>query len=144
MIPKRNELYYLDAEKMIIDEDIEVVTDTPFAGVERLYGVDNHSIDYRLIKIFGLGVVKNKHFEAWYIYDAADDNFLNEIIKLRIYYQLSHPEFDDKELDRWIFGDVAGVNYVLRIAGAHGGWVISQLKGIFSEKKGKVVAFPVK
>ncbi|OZU89623.1 hypothetical protein CIL03_00310 [Virgibacillus indicus] len=146
MISKRKEMFYLDATELIMDRDFEVMTNTTFADdiVERLYGVDNHRIDYGLIKILGLGVVKNKHFNALYIYDAAGDNLMSEMIRLRIYYQLSYPEYDDKELDCWIFGDVAGVNYVLRIMGSSGAWVISRLKGIFNEKKGRVVEFPVR
>ncbi|WP_164669404.1 hypothetical protein [Virgibacillus doumboii] len=145
MIPMKNEMYYLDLTEMIPELDVEVVTNTPFpdGAVERLYGVDNHRIDYNLINILGLGVVKIKHSDDWYIYDAMSENFLSEFIKFRIYYQLSHPEFDDKELERWIFSDVTGINYVLRLIGSHGTWIISRLKEIFNGKKGRVVVFPV-
>lgn len=143
MIRKQNEMYYLDATEMISGMDFDVVTNTLFSdgAVERLYGVDDHRIDFNLIHILELGVVKNNHFDDWYIYDAAGENFVSEIIKFRLYYQLSHPEFDDKELERWIFSDVARVNYVLRLTGSHGAWVISKLKEIYDAKKGKVVGF---
>ncbi|WP_067726983.1 hypothetical protein [Oceanobacillus damuensis] len=140
---KQKEMFFLDATELVNGVDFEVVTDTTFTegAVERLYGVGNLRIDYALINILGLGVVKNIHFDDWYLYDTASDNIISETVRLGIYYQLSHPKYDDKELDRLIFGTPAGMDYVMSILGTDGVWVIARLKGIFDEKKGKVLEF---
>ncbi|PAV27977.1 hypothetical protein CIL05_19115 [Virgibacillus profundi] len=141
---KQTNLFYVDATELVDGIDYEVITETGYIDhkVERLYGVDNHSIDYDLIKILGLGVVKNNHLQDYYIFNAASDNIMNEMIRIDVYYQITHPEFDDKPLDRWVFGSPAGVDYLLSLLGSQGAWVISRLKGIFNDKKnGQVLAF---
>ncbi|MFC4022256.1 hypothetical protein ACFOUV_00330 [Oceanobacillus longus] len=140
---QKKEMYFVDANELIYGEDFDVVTDTPFieGEVERLYGLDNHKINYSLIQKLNLGVVKNKYYDEYYIYNAVCDNIKNESIRLGIYYQITHPEFDDKALDSWIFGSTDGVDYILDLFGSHGVCVLSWLNDIFSKKKGNVLAF---
>ncbi|WP_337018982.1 hypothetical protein [Oceanobacillus massiliensis] len=140
----KNDMYYLDASQLRYGIDFDVITETPFTEgiVERLYGVDNHVINDKWIKKLGLGVVKNNYTNDSYIYDITSENILNETVKIGIYYQLTHPEFDDKELDRWVFGSKEGVDYVIGLLGNEAAaCVLSQLKEIFKAKKGKVLAF---
>jgi len=136
-------MYYVDASELVYGIDFEVVTKTPFieGEVERLYGVDNHSINYRLIKQLGLGVVKNNFMDDYYIYNVTRENIHDELIKLRIYYQITNPEYDDKQLEQLIFGNEDGIDYIVSLLDKESGCVLSQLVEIFKAKKGKVLPF---
>lgn len=140
---KRNALYYVDASELEYGVDYEVVTETPFieGEIDRLYGVDNHAINYKLVKQLGLGVVKNNFMNDYYIYDTAGENIHDEIIKLRIYYQITYPEYDDKDLEQQVFGNEDKFDYIVSLLGKNSGCILSQLKEIFQGKKGQVLQF---
>lgn len=144
MNQERKEMFYIDAAALQNYLDIEVMTHTEFDfnRVERLYGVENHELDYDWIEKLGLGIVRTNHFNDYYIYNASYDNLMNESTRIGLYYQLTHPEYDDKELDRWIFGDKEGIDYLLELVGEHGLLVVSMLKEIYQQKKGNVIMFP--
>ncbi|MBT2600721.1 hypothetical protein J7E18_03235 [Oceanobacillus sp. ISL-73] len=145
MNQERKRMFYIDATALQNYLDIEVMTNTEFdfKRVDRLYGVDNHELNYDWIEKLGLGVVRTSYFNDYFIYNATYDNLINESTRIGLYYQLTHPEYDDKELDRWIFGDKDGINYLLELVGEHGLLVVSKLKEIYRQKKGNVIKFPI-
>ncbi|WP_249872364.1 hypothetical protein [Oceanobacillus saliphilus] len=143
MYLKKKNMFYVDLSELPQWKSFDVVTNTPFeeVGVERLYGVEDHILDYRLIEMLDLGVVKDHYNDTCYIYNPTAGNFFNETMKLGIYYQITHPEYDDKELDRWIFGNEDGVEYILNLFPQDGPCILSLLNDTFKSKKGKVLKF---
>ncbi|WP_067726992.1 hypothetical protein [Oceanobacillus damuensis] len=140
---KKKNMFYVDLSELNQWNRFDVVTNTPFeeGAVERLYGVEDHILNYNLIRKLRLGVVKNQYNDECFIYDPTGGNFFNETIKVGIYYQITHPDYDDKELDRWIFGNEEGVDYILNLFPKDGACILSLLNDIFKSKKGKVLEF---
>lgn len=82
MKAEKEDLFFVEAIDLVKGFDFEVVTDTEFNKevVHPFYEFENHIIDYELIEILGLGVVRSLHFEDdYYVYNASsdhvDDNF---------------------------------------------------------------------
>ncbi len=146
---KKQDLFLVDAEDLILGVDFEVVTDTPFntEQVSHFYEFENHEIDYELAVILGLGVVKNLHFEDdYYIYNASNDQadnfgFMNEVTRIDVYYQITHPEYDHKELEEFIIGTERGRRYLRKLLKVDTDEPYVRLKEVFDRKKGRIVQF---
>ena len=125
------------------DVDFEIVTGTPFSNE-----LENHEIDYELAQILGLGIVKNLYLDNdYYVYNASADNldsnfgFMNEVVRIGVYYQITHPEYDDRELEQTIFGTKGGTEYLRLLQTVNTDSVLNRLKKVFDSKKGKIILF---
>ncbi|KAB2332618.1 hypothetical protein [Bacillus mesophilum] len=146
--PKKD-LFLIDSEDLICGVDFDVVTDTPYDedSVEHSFEFENHEMDSELAVILGLGVVKNLHTEYdYYIYNASNDQadnfgFMNEFTRISVYYQITHPHYDDKKLEEFIIGTERGRMFLKKLQTVDSDMPFLRLKEIFDRKRGNVVFF---
>jgi hypothetical protein len=148
MTTKKKDLFFINAIDLVKDIDFELITDTPFHDdiITHFYEFENHKIDYELIQILGLGVVKNIHIDNdYYVYNASNDHlgnnfgFINEVVRIGAYYQITHPDYDDKELEKKIFKTKHGKEYLKKLQTSDTDIVLYRLKEIFDRKKGEII-----
>ncbi|CQR46289.1 hypothetical protein BN1058_00542 [Paraliobacillus sp. PM-2] len=143
----KNDLYLIEAKDLICGVDFEVVTNTPYNGdvTVHFYEFENHEIDTDLATMLGLGVVKNLHIvDDYYIYNASNDHadnfgFMNEVTRIAIYYQITHPHYDDKELEEFIINTERGRKYLKKLQTVDSDMPFQKLKEIYDRKKGNLV-----
>jgi hypothetical protein len=152
MTKEKKDLIFINAEGVIEGVDFKVVTDTPFNPelVTHFYEFVNHEIDYELALILGLGVIKNLHLDNdFYIYNASNDQadnfgFMNEVTRISVYYQITHPEYDEKELEEFIIGTERGRKFLKKLQTVDTDIPYLRLKEIFDSNKGNIIKFPSK
>ena len=149
MVSKKKDMFFVDARELVCGIDFVVDTCTTFDAnvVNHFYSFENHEIDYKLAQILGLGVARNLLMEDdFYIYNASDDRLDNfgmmyEIARLGIYYQITHPDYDDKDLEEMMIGNSFGKEFLKQIQTVETDMPYMKLKEIFNSKKGNVVLF---
>lgn len=149
MSNQKDNLFLVNAEDLILGVDFEVVTDTPFDAdrVRYFFRLDNHDIDYELAITLGLGVVKNLFFEDdFYIYNASNDHadhfgLMNVVMRMDVYYQITHPEYDNKKLEEFIIGTERGKKFLEKLQTVDTDVPYKRLKQVFDSKKGNVIQF---
>lgn len=148
MKAKKENLFYVDARDIVKDIHFKVVTDTPFNAnvVTHFYEFEDHTLDYELIELMGLGVVRNLHFDNdYYVYNASDEQMdnrfrvANETLRIGVYYQITHPDYDDRDLEKLIFKTPGGKEYLTLLQTRDTNQVLNRLKEIFDRKKGQVI-----
>lgn len=145
----KNNLFLIDASTLLLGIDFEVITDTIFKKelIEHFYKFEDHEIEYELVTILGLGVVKNLNLDNdYYIYNASDDsldNFrlMNEVTRLEVYYQITHPDYDNKQLEKFILGTERGKKFLMKLQTVDSELPYNELKRVFENKKGNIFQF---
>jgi hypothetical protein len=119
------------------------VIDTPFdeGFVKYVYEFDSgHEINFDIATAVGLGVVKDKDTGELFIYNSDESdsktNESDELLRLGIYYQLTHPSYDDKKLDGLLNKTKGGETYLRLLFVVEPDEYIQKLKEIFNSKKG--------
>lgn len=110
LFSKMKNLYAVSTEGLLFGVDYEVITSTHYEEdeVTHFIKIVNHDIDEALVYKLGLGIVSNLHEEAdYYLYCAnhkedAFFGFLQEFIRFEIYYQLTHPAYENEEFEEFI------------------------------------------
>jgi hypothetical protein len=117
--------------------------ETPFNKkvAKHVYHIEDHDIDVGLAITIGLGVIEDVASGERYLYNAEIDTHDNieedEIVRMGIYYQLIHPEYEDKKLDIILNRTAGGENYIRSLFNVYDFTVIDRLKEIFESHKGK-------
>lgn len=123
-------------------QEYTVVMDTPFVEelIEHVYDFFNHDFDLSLATQLGLGVIQDTNTMKMYIYNAetavGDDYSNDEAMRVGMYYQLTHPEYDDKNLDI-LLNSAGGEEYLKLLMLNPSDDIINKLKVIFDSRKGR-------
>lgn len=133
---------FLPYKKEMDMSDIEFIMDTPFPSdlTEFVYDV-GCTVDISLAVTLGLGVIKSLSNGKLYVYhaDTIDDDDISyqskEMLRLGMFYQLMHPEYDDRKLN--LILESKGGEYLLSsLILFNTIEPIEMLKEIFAAKKG--------
>lgn len=149
MVNKKKNMFWVDATELVPSLDFIVITDTKFNAelVDHFYKFENHEIDYELVVMLGLGVVKNLHMDNdYYIYNCSNDQpdnfgFMNEVTRIGVYYQITHPYYDDTELEKLIIDNKVGREFLKKLQCVDSDLPYNRLKQIIDSKKGNVIQF---
>lgn len=135
------DMFRITVNGLIAGEDINVVTDTPFEdnATVSLNGIMYHKPNYRYAKILGLGIILEEDYT--FFYEPYIDDLVVESLKTGVYYQLTHPNHDDKDLEELLFGVRGGAAFLKKIQHVDTDELIEELKFIFQSKKGNVLPF---
>jgi hypothetical protein len=143
-----------DFDMNIIDVSIQnpldgyVITMFDTDTVKAFYGVLNH-LDTKLLEGLGLGAVELLRgefsgYKSLYNLDNSQDEFslLDERVKIAIYFQLTQPNLDNKELEKLLIQEESWIRLLLL---DHHDYIINRLQEIYKTKKvGKIFHFPSK
>jgi hypothetical protein len=129
----------------ILDEDFKVVTDTNFDEnmIEYVYEIKPINLDY--IIPLKLGVIRFEDDGQQYVYNADkphedsaySDYIEEEVLRMCIYYQLTHPNYVDNKLDVILNSTKGGEEHIRSLIIQDQDRVINDLKEIFKSQKGR-------
>lgn len=124
--------------------NIMFVKETPFEEdlVKYVYDIENHKIDIDLAVTVGLGVIRDVASGEEYLYNTGskgitEDFEADELLRMGIYYQITHPEYIDKKLDILLNATDGGEAYIRMLFTVHDNGPIEKLREIFNAQKGK-------
>lgn len=127
---------YTDGGILYHSDGIE--TPITYEEISHVYSIDDMPIDLNLAIQCGLGVVE--YGDKQYLYNSAinegEDNESTELLRVGIYYQLTHPEYQDAVLDQTINATENSAKYIGLLLNEP--LLILELQRIFSKQKGKV------
>lgn len=108
----------------------------------RFVAIENHEIDYELIEKTGLGVATSNHdTSVKLLYNPnKQDSIDDETIRFGVYYQLTHMQFDDKQLEKLLLQDVTGKVFMEIVFGENMYELYNRLKRVFDSKKNNVIS----
>lgn len=128
-------------QKGMDGSNIQDIIDTPFQSelIEFVYDV-GPTVDVPLAVQLGLGVIKSLSDGSLLLYNADtqdyEDRLTDEKLRLGMYYQIKHPEYDDRQLD-YILQTKGGPDYLVNLHFCNTVEPIDKLMDIFAAKKGK-------
>lgn len=122
--------------------DVLFTQKTPYSTelVNEVYEIPDHEIDFKLAVTLGLGVIKELSTGHLFLYhtDTESENRQDdEALRMGMYYQIAHPEYDDVRLDG-ILNTKGGEQYIRHLLFIKSDEVIEKLKDIFESKKGEI------
>ncbi|MBU9711652.1 hypothetical protein [Evansella tamaricis] len=136
-VTQENRQQFKSIMKTMFDED----------AVKYCYYLENHKINFELATNLGLGVLKSKDTEELFLYhsDVSSDEEVaaeDEFLRICIYYQLTHPDFEDVELEKF-YQTEYGENYIGMLCMGKATEIVESLGAIFKAQKAgdKVVWF---
>ncbi len=106
-------------EEEMDDSTYDGIADTFFQEelIDYVYDV-GPNVDIKLAVTLGLGVIQSLHDGSLSLYNADTADYelrlVDEMLRLGIYYQITNPEYDDRQLDRILHGKDGGVHYLAR------------------------------
>lgn len=109
------------------------------------YFIDSHEYNRDLLNTLGFSSFNDNDGNR-YVYNVLKDNSIdkydNELIRFKIYYQLSFPDFDDRQLEV-ILDELGGVRFINKLIDnlEESVLIYKRLKEIFDSKKGNVIQF---
>lgn len=109
------------------------------------YFIDSHEYNRDLLNTLGFSLF-NDNDDNRYVYNVLKDNSIdkydNELIRFKIYYQLSFPDFDDRQLEV-ILDELGGARFINKLIDnlEESVLIYKRLKEIFDSKKGNVIQF---
>lgn len=148
MAKRKEDLHLMDLEGTRLDIDYFVVTDTDFDEQIVRYGylIDNHEYDLDLAVTLGLGVIESHDGDMSLLYNADGNRGKlreqSEMLRIATYYQITHPKYDDKELENLVMKTKGGKEYLKLLQTNDSDMPYEKLKSIFDSKKGIVIKFP--
>ena len=134
----------IDYSKFDENEDVYFQEEFTFFQaelIEYVYDV-GPNIDMKWAVTLGLGVIQSLNDGSLCLYNADtadyDMRLQDEMLKLGMYYQITNPDYDDRQLDG-ILQTKGGINYLRTLLFCHSTDYdpIEALIDIFSTKKGK-------
>lgn len=138
-----------DIERVILDGvelgvDFKLLTNTPFDIDKVKYAYSfSGAIDLELIEQIGLGVIESTDdgeiflYNAMYDKDSPDDKESYEMLRMGVYYQITHPDYVDTKLDILVNKTTNSGEFFKYIFAEETTEPIEIVKEIIREQKGK-------
>ena len=143
-LKQKKNMFLVDMTGVNVTKELVSETQkTPLSDRYRFVEIEDHDVNYELINRVGLGVARSAEDESHkLIYNPnTQDSLDDEVMRFGIYYQLTHREFDDKQLEEKLFGDVTGKVFMEVIFGEQAEDLYNELKQLYESKRGNVVQF---
>jgi len=150
MRKERNDAFLVNLEEAKIELGVDFITVTDTFFDERIirfaYLMENHEYDLDLAVTLGLGIIKSDDGQMTLLYNADDyigsDRMIGEVLRVGVYYQITHPDYDDKDLEKTVIKTKGGKEFLKMIQTNDSDEPYERLKSVFDSKKGNVVKFP--
>lgn len=129
-------------EEGVEESENTVIVETCFQKelIQYVYDI-GQDVDFPLAVTLGLGVIQSLHDGSLAIYHADTTDYplrmTDEMLRLGMYYQITHPEYDDRHLD-YLLQTKGGKYYLRRLffCERYKQDPLEELKKIFANKKG--------
>lgn len=113
--------------------------ETPFPnGIDHVWEITDGEIDVELAVKLALGVIEDLDTGKRFLYHAdgvGENRKKKEYLRLGIYYQLTHPEYDDRKLDVLI-QQVGGKDFLKQLLLVNDDSIFTRLHEISNKFKG--------
>lgn len=141
---QKKNMYLIDMTGVNVTKELVSETQkTPLSDSFRFVEIEDHDVNYELINRVGLGVARPVEGESHkLIYNPnIQDSLDDEVMRFGIYYQLTHRDFDDKQLEKMLFDDMTGKVFMEIVFGEQADGLYNELRQLYDRKKGNIVHF---